>query len=67
MTVAPSPGTYWTRNGIEYLVIAITNLPDTDRYPKTVVYIGPNNNLWSRRFDDLNRSMTYINKEESNE
>jgi hypothetical protein len=47
------------RNGNLYKVIAITNLPDEERYPKTIVYQNINNmSLWSRRFDDWHRSFT---------
>lgn len=49
------------RNGNIYKVICVTNLPDEDRYPKTVVYVNETNHtLWSRRYDDWHRSFTLI-------
>jgi hypothetical protein len=53
-------GSVWThRNGNIYQVLMITNLPDEERYPKTVVYQNlANQTLWSRRFDDWLRSFT---------
>lgn len=59
MTAAmPEPGTRWRhRNGILYDVVCLTNLPDEERYPCTVVYRNPvNGALWSRRLDDWHRS-----------
>lgn len=58
---APSIGTKWRHaNGNTYTVRMITNAPDDDRYPRTVVYQGQNGELWSRRSDDWHRSMTII-------
>lgn len=55
------PGSQWThRNGNRYTVVATANEHSTDpeRYPITVVYLGTNGRLWSRRADDWHRSMT---------
>jgi hypothetical protein len=53
-----TPGSLWVhRNGNHYTVICITNKPDEPRYPKTVVYIGSNGQLWSRPASDWHRSM----------
>jgi|WetSurMetagenome_2_1015567.scaffolds.fasta_scaffold135493_2 hypothetical protein len=53
-------GQVWRhRNGNLYVVLLITNLPDEERYPKTVVYQNvENETLWSRRYDDWHRSFT---------
>jgi hypothetical protein len=58
----PTEGSLWKhRNGNLYRVECITNLPDEERYPKTVVYRNENNGtLWSRRFDDWHRSFTLV-------
>jgi len=57
-----APNQIWQhRNGIQYRVLMITNLPDDERYPKTVVYENVDNgSCWSRRHDNWHRSMTYI-------
>ena len=55
----PEVGEWWVhRNGNRYEVVAIANLPDEERYPKTIVYKGENGNIWARRFDDWHRSFT---------
>lgn len=57
MGATPKEKTLWEhRNGNVYEVLAITNLPNEDRYPTTIVYRGSNGNLWSRRADDWHRS-----------
>ena len=57
--------TVWRhRNGAVYVVIAIANLPDTEDYPKTVLYMNVvNGTAWARRFDDWHRSFTFIHKD----
>lgn len=64
--VAPDPkgfepppiGSVWIHSsGREYTVIEHANtMSDNDRYPKIVVYRGPNNHIWARRLDDWQRS-----------
>ncbi len=56
--IQPSTGQLWLhRNGNEYVVLMVTNLPDEEHYPKTVVYQNTQNKtLWSRRADDWHRS-----------
>lgn len=58
--ITPLANTIWRhRNGNKYKVVAITNLPDEPRYPKTVVYQGFTNQLlWSRPVSDWHRSMS---------
>lgn len=58
----PIPGTLWRhRNGNIYEVVHVVNLPDDERYPKTVVYRNVSNRtMWARRFDDWHRSFTHI-------
>lgn len=60
--ITPLCNTIWThRNGNKYKVLAITNLPDEERYPKTVVYQGiVNEALWSRPVSDWHRSMSPV-------
>lgn len=55
------PGTCWRhRNGNAYQIIAVSNQPNEERYPLTVVYRGiDNDRIWSRRADDWERSMTH--------
>lgn len=54
-------GSEWQhKNGNIYTVLCIANEPDDERYPKTIVYQGANGNIWARRYDDWNRSMTKI-------
>jgi hypothetical protein len=43
-----------------YEVLFLTNRCDNPRYPRTVIYRGPNGNTWSRRADDWHRSMRPI-------
>lgn len=56
----PPVNSYWYhRNGNLYKVVAITNLPNDERYPTTIVYQNDGNGtLWSRRADDWARSFT---------
>ena len=56
----PEVGEVWQhRNGIRYRIVCITNLPDDDRYPMTVVYQNVvNDSLWSRPMGDWHRSFT---------
>ena len=53
----PEPDTRWQhRNGNVYQVVLITNLPDEERYPKTIVYRNVSNGTyWYRRADDWHR------------
>ncbi len=56
-----APGSIWKhRNGNLYQVEFLTNLPNEERYPLTVVYRGENGIAWSRRADDWHRSMTLV-------
>lgn len=58
-----APGSVWQhRNGVYYEVVCITNLPNEERYPMTVVYksVSKNENIWSRRADDWHRSMMLV-------
>lgn len=59
------PGSRWRhRNGNVYQVLLITNLLDEERYPKTVVYRNVDvGSLWSRRYDDWQRSFTPVDAE----
>lgn len=56
------PGTHWRHtNGRLYKIEKLTNLPDTEKYPLTVVYVGERNGRnWSRRADDWHRSMKQV-------
>lgn len=56
----PKPGQVWRHyNGNLYEVLMITNLPDTEKYPRTIVYRTVlNGNIWSRRYTDWHRSFT---------
>lgn len=59
----PEEGSWWEhRNGNRYMVIAVVNESDTERYPLTVVYRGENGKWWARRADDWHRSMTTIQR-----
>lgn len=54
-------GSLWRhRNGNLYMVLHIANLPNEERYPKSVVYRGADGNVWVRRYDDWHRSMTLV-------
>lgn len=54
-------GSVWRHtNGCIYTVLMITNEPNDDRYPRTIVYQGENGRVWSRRADDWHRSMTSV-------
>lgn len=57
----PIEGTLWKhRNGNLYCIVAVANLPDEERYPKTVVYKNvKNGTVWARRYDDWHRSFTF--------
>ena len=55
----PRVGSFWKhRNGVTYAVTAITNLPNSERYKTTVVYMNPSGAMWSRPLEDWHRSMT---------
>ena len=56
------PETKWLHNnGNEYKVLLIANYNSTNsKYPKTVVYRGPNGRIWSRLLSDWHRSFTLI-------
>jgi hypothetical protein len=56
----PTPLSLWKHHsGTIYQVLYITNLPDDEKYPTTVVYQNlVNRTLWSRRADDWLRSFT---------
>lgn len=45
----PHIGSLWQhRNGNTYRVLAIANIPDEKRYPKTIVYQNANNGtIWA--------------------
>ena len=61
----PEPGSYWQHTtGTVYQVLFLANLHNNPRYPRTVIYQGPNGNLWARRADDWHRSMTPIKPSE---
>jgi NTP pyrophosphatase (non-canonical NTP hydrolase) len=61
----PEHGTYWEHtSGAIYQVLFLANLHDNPRYPRTVVYQGPNGNLWARRADDWFRSMSPVKPSE---
>jgi NTP pyrophosphatase (non-canonical NTP hydrolase) len=47
-------------SGTIYEVLFLTNRHDNPRSPRTVIYRGPNGNIWSRRADDWHRSMSPI-------
>lgn len=54
-------GDVWQHtNGNLYTVLHIANEPDELRYPRTIVYQGPNGKVWARRADDWHRSMTFM-------
>lgn len=57
------PGSVWQHHsGIFYRVLAIANntLNPKPNYPPTVIYRGPNGNLWSGPLSDWHRRMTWI-------
>ena len=57
----PQPFSRWQHtSGTIYEVLFLTNRHDNPRYPRTVIYRGPNGNIWSRRADDWHRSMSPI-------
>jgi len=58
----PRIGSIWRhKNGNLYKVLLLTNEESTkDQFPITVVYVGPNLNIWSRTLSDWSRSMTYV-------
>lgn len=59
----PIPGHIWRHhNGLEYVVLYIANELDTEKYPKSVVYIGPDDEIWVRRLTDWHRSFTSTGK-----
>jgi hypothetical protein len=60
---APGDGTKWKhhKSGAIYKVLFLTNLPDDERYPKTVVYENTHNgSRWSRPVSDWHRSFTPV-------
>lgn len=56
----PKPKTQWKhRNGNVYTVLMIANEhSERPQYAPTVVYQGPNGNVWARPASDWHRSMT---------
>jgi NTP pyrophosphatase (non-canonical NTP hydrolase) len=57
----PQPFSRWQHtSGTIYEVLFLTNRHDNPRYPRTVIYRGPNGYIWSRRADDWHRSMSPI-------
>ena len=63
MPVAPRIGSAWVHtNGNKYRVIGIANRDSQhlDKYPVTVVYVGPNGKMWARSLEDWYRSMTQL-------
>jgi hypothetical protein len=57
----PAPGSRWRHHsGAFYEVVLIANLPNSERYPETVVYRGENGQTWARPLSDWHRSMTRI-------
>jgi len=56
----PKVGSIWLhKKGDLYRVLAISNMPDEDRYPRTVVYQNVNTDaVWSRPARDWLRSFT---------
>ena len=54
----PPVGSKWRHyNGTQYTVLHIANEPDDERYPRMVIYQGPNGKVWARKADDWHRSM----------
>lgn len=50
-------GSWWKHhNGNKYKVLYIANELDSEKYPKTVVYIGTNGKIWTRPLSDWERS-----------
>lgn len=47
-------------SGREYTVLFLTNEPDGEKCPRTVVYEGDNGKLWSGPLNDWHRRMTLI-------
>lgn len=58
----PADGeTYQHRNGCTYQVLFVTNLANrSSKHPPQVVYIGTNNNCWSRPLAGWHDAMTRI-------
>ena len=57
----PEPFSRWQHtSGLIYEVLFLMNRHDNPRYPRTVIYRGPNGQTWSRRADDWHRSMTAV-------
>ena len=52
------PGSLWEHyNGNRYVVVAIANQLDTEKYPKTVVHQNvENDTIWARPLSDWHRS-----------
>lgn len=60
-TPTPAIGSVWQhKSGRLYTVLCIANhaSDEAERYPATVVYQDVEGNIWSRRADDWDRSMT---------
>lgn len=54
-------GSWWQHyNGVKYQVLFIANETDSEKYPKTVVYIGENGKVWTRPLLDWERSFKEI-------
>lgn len=56
------PGQLWRHHtGRIYTVLFIANEVDgPSRYPRSVVYIGPNGKIWCGELVDWHRRMTFI-------
>ncbi len=54
----PKQGELWKHyKGNLYEIVCVTNLPNEERYPLTIVYkTVANGNLWSRPYSDWYRS-----------
>jgi NTP pyrophosphatase (non-canonical NTP hydrolase) len=57
----PECFSYWEHSsGAIYQVLFLANRHDNPRYPRTVIYQGPNGSIWSRPFADWYRSFTPV-------
>lgn len=57
--VLPGLNSVWQHSsGRCYRVLHIANRPNEKRYPLTIVYLGTDGQIWTRRADDWHRSMT---------
>lgn len=59
----PTIGSVWQHmSGRRYTVLQISNMPDTPRYPMTVIYRDTVGAVWSRPVADWYRSMTLVDQ-----